>query len=167
MTSDLQKAINELIQANKDLKVMLSEQNIRLSEIKSIGSREYRQGLEDAWKTAGTIAKMDVETETALFKYCYFPYIVDRYSVHEAMEILKDYEVRKKKALLKAGDEIEHDDGTKAIVLETDCDIVKVFTENGCVELYTASELPKWNKTGRHVNLNQVFDWKGEVNADE
>ena len=167
MMDDLQKAINELIQANKDLKVMLSEQNNQLCGLNNRESRSYRQGLEDAWKAAGTIDKMDIEEETALFQYCYFPNIVDRFSVHEAMEILKDYEVRKKQESLKAGDEIEHDDGTKAIVLETDCDIAQVFTENGCVELYTASELPKWNKTGRHVNLNQVFDWKGEVNADE
>lgn len=160
MMDDVQKAIYELIQANKDLKVMLSEQNIQLSSLSNIESRSYRQGLEDAWKAAGTIAKMDVEEETALFEYCYFPNIVDRFSVHEAMEILKDYEQRKKQESLKAGDEIEHDDGTKAVVLDADCAIVHVFTENGCVESYTTAKLPKWNKTGRHVDLNKVFEWR-------
>lgn len=162
--TDLQTEVRELIETNKKIKDTLSAQNQSLRVLRDVTNDAYRKGLEDAWEW--------VKKHKSKPDCCFdalgtgLSAILDSYDVHDAMAKMKAYEERKQQEDkdIQPGDEIEYEDGTRSIVLDKDTYCYYEFNENGCVNTETLPILAM--KTGRHFDLDEVFDWKDEVNAD-
>ena len=121
-----------------------------------LAQHEYQRGLSDAWDAAsriyhGTHNEKNMMTE--IFGWAWsVALIFNDYLPQEVITKLKAYDEQKSwnKGMVEVGDEVILDDGTRAVVLDTDNDSWFVMTENGCVEDYVKSLFK--GKTGRHFD---------------
>lgn len=73
-------------------------------------------GLDDAWDAARDIINMDADTSEKVFGEWYTKEVMDAHTAAGAIEKLKQYE-QEKAAEIKAGDEVETKNGTRACII--------------------------------------------------
>lgn len=145
-----QSGLSALIPANK---MLTCEEADRLE---SEGyKRGYQNGLKKAWEVARWICQcMDIPWLCKTFGAEETDYIIPKITVEEGIEAMEKY----KDSSIVVGNEVEINDGTKAVVLdETNEDgVFYVLTENGCVEKVNKTEM---TPTGRQIiNIDELLD---------
>lgn len=76
----------------------------------------HTDGLDDAWDAARDIINMDADTSEKVFGEWYTKEVMDAHTAAGAIEKLKQYE-QEKAAEIKAGDEVETKNGTRACII--------------------------------------------------
>lgn len=157
----VEEKIKQLTDANKELKRLVSEQNLRIqdwiSEIRHahglLETKEYGKGLADAWEAVRKVSKLKFEDQIDLFEGTMYEMICSK-SPTEVIQKLKDWEEKKaEESKINVGDE----------VISIDRKSVGVFYEpfvvtgisrgevKGVGSKYTHTLLEKdVRKTGRH-----------------
>ena len=157
----VEEKIKQLTDANKELKRLVSEQNLRIQDwiaetrrAQEYGKMEYERGIAYAWEGARKVIKLKVSERLALFDGMTYETIMEK-DPSEVMQKLKDREEKKKaeESKINVGDE----------VISIDRKSVGVFYEpfvvtgisrgevTGVGAKYTHTMLEKdVRKTGRH-----------------
>ena len=158
----IEEKIKQIMDANKELKRLVSEQNLRIqdwiTEMRHahglLETKEYERGLADAWEAARKVIGLTISERVALFDGMGYHLIMSK-SPSEVMQKLKDWEEKKKaeESKINVGDE----------VISIDRKSVGVFYEpfvvtgisrgevTGVGAKYTHTMLEKdVRKTGRH-----------------
>ena len=128
-------------------------------------SKGYEKGLSDAWECMKKILDMTTSEQREAFNILEFSAddILGKLSPQEAVEKLKVWE---KKQEIKEGDYIISNNGTMAVVQRIDpwggwgC-----LTKDGHTTI-TDEHKKYWKKTGRHIDLTDIFKELEDENAD-
>lgn len=112
---------------------------------------EYEQGLNDAWETITTIAKMPDGERGKVFGETWISNILNGNSLGEITEKLKAYEKQKTNAEIMAGDEVIYNNTMVCIVLtpETDKKYASIFD---CYGNHYSADHRELKKTGKHYD---------------
>ena len=112
----VEEKIKQLTDANKELKRLVSEQNLRIqdwiSEIRHahglLETKEYEKGLADAWKALKKLTILTVRERLELFGGVECEWIVLSISPQEVIQKLKDWEGKKESEVneIHVGDEV-------------------------------------------------------------
>ena len=142
----LDKALNEAYQKGYD-EAKLIYQNPNAES-------DYQRGLDDAWETITTIAKMPDGERGKVFGDTWIANILNRNSLAEITEKLKANERQKADAEIKVGDEVEAYSG-RAVVFGTFIDkngdeFCRYWYPNE--DRFDRNKTKKLKKTGRHFS---------------
>ena len=112
----VEEKIKQLTDANKELKRLVSEQNLRIqdwiTEMRHaqglLNSKEYNKGLADAWEALKKLTILTVRERLELFGGVECEWIVLSISPQEVIQKLKDREEKKKaeESKINVGDEV-------------------------------------------------------------
>ena len=123
------------------------------SDEQAIAEKAYQRGLSDAWEAARKICLNDSDggltvTEIAkIFDVSYYRDAMKKYSAHEAVEKIRQYEQEKRFCV---GDEFENESGKRFVILKMDgTEIDRYIDEEGKTYCMIA-KYKVMRKTGRH-----------------
>lgn len=126
-----------------------------LSDIKDVN---YEKGLSDAWECLKELMDKDVEELKEIFDLLCIKNVIDvlnRLTPQEAINKLKEWEEKQE---IKVGDVVEVDEiGTFVITCienENLYDCLKLGTLSG----YTITDKTVFKKTGKHIDLTEIFN---------
>ena len=112
----IEEKIKQIMDANKDLKRRVSEQNAQLqdwiTEMRHaqglLESKEYDKGLVDAWEAVRKLKKLTDRERLELFNGIGCEWIVSSIPPQEVMQKLKDWEGKKESEVneIHVGDEV-------------------------------------------------------------
>ena len=110
----VEEKIKQLTDANKELKRLVSEQNLRIQDwiaemrrVQEYGKMEYERGIAYAWEGARKVIKLKVSERLALFDGMTYETIMEK-DPSEVIQKLKDWEEKKKaeESEIHVGDEV-------------------------------------------------------------
>lgn len=125
--------------------------------------RGVERGIEAAWNAAKRIGSdvahggMRIDEIQKLFDCVHSGQVFSELEPRYVIKKLEEYDRQKKtSSVIEVGDEIEYDDGTKAVVLDVDIESgFYELNENGCVEHHMPIENIEtdmdFHKTGRKI----------------
>ena len=141
----------------------VEEEKCRSSELEKFQQEAFEKGMEEAWKIAGLISKLESDGGiSAIELNKVFGYdcnkIFAKFSIKEVKELIENHFPEKlSPPSFDVGDVVEKD-GVRAIVLDFDGEYVSVWTENGCTEGWT---IEKVTKTDAHCDLKPILEFIG------
>ena len=110
----VEEKIKQLTDANKELKRLVSEQNLRIQDwitemrrVQEYGKMEYERGIAYAWEGARKVIKLKVSERVALFDGMTYETIMEK-DPSEVIQKLKDWEGKKESEVneIHVGDEV-------------------------------------------------------------
>lgn len=122
------------------------EQSNAIATKEEIAKMEYERGLNAAWECARKLWSMSPYKRAEIFhdKNC-----ILEHTASKAIQMIKEYEEKKKADEIRVGDEVDHD-GLKCVVVKVWQDCICTISQVGTTPSYTDKSVLK--KTGRHFN---------------
>ena len=112
----IEEKIKQIMDANKELKRLVSEQNLRIQDwiaetrrAQEYGKMEYERGIAGAWEAVRKVIKLKSIERMKLFDGIELEWIMLSKSPSEVMQKLKDWEGKKESEVneIHVGDGVE------------------------------------------------------------
>lgn len=112
---------------------------------------DYNNGMNDAWEIAREVCRMDGRDFCDCFKCDDIDTVFMNNTADEIREIIKKY---KEKNKIIVGD-IVYYNGIQGMVIDIEKDMLRLLNENRIIEFISCLKV---TKTGKHIDLNELFD---------
>lgn len=137
----------------EDIDDMLAEYDLK--------KESYEKGLQDAWELARKIFSSEekggysAEELDEIFGFSYLAQILWEYTPQEAIAKIESYEQEQE---IKMGDEVENPNNPKKYIV---CNIKTGASISTDLRETALLELSCWQKTGKHIDIQQILDGIG------